>query len=74
MFLLIDNYDSFVFNFKNYFGELGPGVAVARNEALGVDEALALKPKAICILPGPCEPDQAGICLDLITARAKFRC
>lgn len=70
MLLLIDNYDSFVYNLKHYFGELGAEVVVARNDALGVEEALALEPEAICLSPGPCEPDQAGICLDLIAAAA----
>jgi len=70
MLLLIDNYDSFTYNLWHYFGELGVQVEVARNDALTVDEALARRPEAIVISPGPCDPDKAGICLDLIHAAA----
>jgi anthranilate synthase component 2 len=70
MLLLIDNYDSFTYNLWHYLGELGPDVEVRRNDAVTVDEALALEPKAIVISPGPCDPDRAGICLELITAAA----
>ena len=68
MLLLIDNYDSFTFNLVHYFGELGADVAVHRNDALTVDQALALKPDGIVLSPGPCDPDQAGICLALTHA------
>lgn len=68
MYLLIDNYDSFVYNLYHYFGELGAEMEVKRNDAVAVQEALALKPKGIVISPGPCDPDQAGICLALIEA------
>ncbi len=68
MILLIDNYDSFTYNLWHYLGELGAEVAVWRNDTLSVDEALALKPNGIVISPGPCDPDKAGICLDLIKA------
>ena len=68
--MLIDNYDSFIYNLKHYFGELGADVVAYRNDALSAGEALALKPEAICLSPGPCEPDQAGICLDLVAATA----
>ena len=68
MLLLIDNYDSFTYNLWHYFGELGVEVEVARNDALTVAEALARRPEAIIISPGPCDPDKAGICLDLIAA------
>ena len=68
MLLLIDNYDSFIYHLKHYFGELGADVVVYRNDALSAGEALALKPEAICLSPGPSEPDLAGICLDLIAA------
>lgn len=70
MFLLIDNYDSFTYNLWHYLGELGAEVAVRRNDALTVAEALALAPQGIVISPGPCDPDRAGICLDLIAAAA----
>jgi anthranilate synthase component 2 len=66
MFLLIDNYDSFTYNLVHYLGEEGAEVVVRRNDALSADEALALKPQGIVLSPGPCDPDRAGICLDLI--------
>jgi anthranilate synthase component 2 len=64
--LLIDNYDSFTYNLFHYLGELGAKVAVKRNDELTADEALAMKPEAIVLSPGPCTPNEAGICLDLI--------
>jgi anthranilate synthase component 2 len=64
--LLIDNYDSFTYNLFHYLGELGADVVVKRNDELTADEALALKPEAIVLSPGPCTPNEAGICLDLI--------
>ena len=70
MLLLIDNYDSFTYNLVHYLGELGATTEVRRNDALSVAEALALRPEAIVISPGPCDPDRAGICLELITAAA----
>ncbi len=70
MFLLIDNYDSFTYNLWHYLGELGAHVEVRRNDALSVDEALDLDPEGIVLSPGPCDPDQAGICLDLIAKAA----
>lgn len=70
MLLLIDNYDSFTYNLVHYFGELGAEVAVHRNDALSVSEAMALQPDAIVLSPGPCAPDQAGICLELTKAAA----
>jgi len=66
MFLLIDNYDSFVYNLRHYLGELGAEVVVKRNDAMTVEAALALQPQGIVISPGPSDPDRAGICLDLI--------
>ncbi|WES31371.1 anthranilate synthase component II [Varunaivibrio sulfuroxidans] len=66
MFLLIDNYDSFTYNLLHYLGELGANVVVKRNDALSAEEALALRPQGVVISPGPCDPDRAGICLDLI--------
>lgn len=73
MLLLIDNYDSFTFNLVHYLGELGADVTVRRNDALDVQEALALKPAGIVLSPGPCDPDQAGICLALTEAAAETR-
>ena len=66
MFLLIDNYDSFTYNLRHYLGELGAEVDVRRNDSLTVAEAIELKPQGLVISPGPCDPDRAGICLDLI--------
>ncbi len=70
MILLIDNYDSFTFNLVQFFGDLGATCDVRRNDALSPAEALALKPEAIVLSPGPCTPNEAGICLDLIAAAA----
>jgi anthranilate synthase component 2 len=66
MFLLIDNYDSFTYNLWHYLGELGAEVVVRRNDALSVQEALAMRPQGIVISPGPSDPDHAGICLELV--------
>jgi anthranilate synthase component 2 len=66
MLLLIDNYDSFTYNLFHYLGELGAEVVVKRNDELTAAQALALKPEGIVLSPGPCDPDRAGICLDLI--------
>jgi len=66
MILLVDNYDSFTFNLYQYLGELGADVKVVRNDALSVEEALALRPERIVISPGPGTPDEAGISLELI--------
>lgn len=68
MLLLIDNYDSFTYNLFHFLGELGEEVVVKRNDKISVAEALALEPNAIVLSPGPCDPDKAGICLDLIKA------
>ena len=73
MLLLIDNYDSFTYNLVHYFGELGANVVVHRNDALNVQEAMALKPSAIVLSPGPGTPDQSGICLALTEAAAETR-
>jgi len=67
---LIDNYDSFTFNLVHYIGELGAEVSVWRNDAISVDDALAARPDAIVLSPGPCTPNEAGICLDLVRAAA----
>ena len=68
MILVIDNYDSFTYNLVHYLNELGAQTKVVRNDALGVDEALGLRPEAVLLSPGPCTPDQAGICLPLLAA------
>ncbi|MDR7126925.1 aminodeoxychorismate/anthranilate synthase component II [Pseudotabrizicola sp. 4114] len=68
MLLLIDNYDSFTYNLVHYFGELGADVVVKRNDALTVQDVLAMAPEAIILSPGPCDPAAAGICLPLTTA------
>jgi anthranilate synthase component II len=66
MLILIDNYDSFTYNLVHYLGELGTESVVKRNDKVSVEEVLDLKPKAIVLSPGPCTPNEAGICLDLI--------
>lgn len=73
MLLLIDNYDSFTYNLVHYLGELGADVVVRRNDALNVQEAMAMNPAAILLSPGPCDPAQAGICLALTEAAAETR-
>ncbi len=70
MILLIDNYDSFTYNLVHYLGELGAEVEVYRNDAISPMEALDKRPAGIVLSPGPCDPDKAGICLDLIAATA----
>lgn len=71
MLLLIDNYDSFTYNLVHYLGELGAEMVVRRNDALNVQEAMAMNPAGILLSPGPCDPDQAGICLALTQAAAE---
>ncbi len=66
MLLLIDNYDSFTFNVKHYFNELGAEVTTYRNDKITLKKIYQLKPKAIILSPGPCTPNEAGICLSLI--------
>ncbi|MDT8856340.1 aminodeoxychorismate/anthranilate synthase component II [Paracoccaceae bacterium Fryx2] len=73
MLLLIDNYDSFTYNLVHYLGELGADVLVRRNDALDVQAAIALRPSAIVLSPGPCDPAQAGICLPLTLAAAEAK-
>lgn len=72
MILLIDNYDSFTWNLVHYFGEAGADVVVRRNDALSVDEALAMGAQGIVISPGPCDPAQAGIIVPLIQRVAQL--
>src|SRR6188472_4640031 len=66
MLTLIDNYDSFTYNLVHFLGELGASTRVYRNDKVSVDDVLAEGPEAIVLSPGPCDPDRAGICLDLI--------
>ena len=73
MLLLIDNYDSFTYNLVHYLGTLGADVKVQRNDKLSVADALAMNPAGILLSPGPCDPDQAGICLELTKAAAEHR-
>ncbi|MDE2183993.1 MAG: aminodeoxychorismate/anthranilate synthase component II [Alphaproteobacteria bacterium] len=66
MLLLIDNYDSFTYNLFHYLGQLGAEVVVKRNDELSASDVLTMKPEAVVLSPGPCTPNEAGICLDLI--------
>ena len=70
MIVLVDNYDSFAFNLVHYLGGLGADVVVHRNDKVTIDDVLGAKPEAIVLSPGPCTPNQAGICLDLIEKAA----
>ena len=70
MLLVIDNYDSFTWNLVHYLGELGAEPHVVRNDKISADEALARRPEAIVLSPGPCTPNEAGICLELIEKAA----
>ena len=66
MILVVDNYDSFTWNLVHYLAELGAETRVVRNNDLTAAEAWALKPEAVLLSPGPCSPNEAGICLDLL--------
>jgi anthranilate synthase/aminodeoxychorismate synthase-like glutamine amidotransferase len=66
MVLMIDNYDSFTYNLVQYLGELGQEVLVYRNDRITLEEIAALNPSHVILSPGPCTPNEAGICLDLI--------
>src|SRR5215469_6022229 len=66
MIVLIDNYDSFTFNLVHYLGSLGARVVVHRNDKVSTDDVIAIDPEAIVLSPGPCTPNEAGVCLDLI--------
>jgi anthranilate synthase component 2 len=68
MIVLIDNYDSFTFNLFHYLGGLGADVVVHRNDKISTADVMAAAPEAIVLSPGPCTPNEAGICLDLIAA------
>src|ERR1044071_2673315 len=71
MIVLVDNYDSFTFNLVHYLGGLGADVVVHRNDKVAVADILAAEPEAIVLSPGPCTPNEAGICLDLIGQAAE---
>lgn len=73
MLLLIDNYDSFTYNLVHYLGDLGAEIEIRRNDAIVVQQAMAMNPAGIILSPGPCDPDQAGICLALTAAAAETR-
>lgn len=66
MITLIDNYDSFTYNLVHYFGELGAEADVVRNDKITVDEVIERAPKALVLSPGPCSPNEAGVCLELV--------
>jgi anthranilate synthase component 2 len=68
MILVVDNYDSFTYNLVHYLNELGAETLVHRNDALTVEQALALRPQGVLLSPGPCTPNEAGICLGLLAA------
>ena len=70
MIVLIDNYDSFTFNLVHYLGELGANVVVHRNDKISARDVIAADPDAIVLSPGPCTPNEAGICLDLVEQAA----
>ena len=73
MILLIDNFDSFTFNLFHFLGDLGVAVEVRRNDAVSVQDVMAMRPDAVLLSPGPCTPNEAGICLPLIAAAAETR-
>ena len=66
MILIIDNYDSFTYNIYHYFGEIGAESNVYRNDKININEIIKLNPKAIVLSPGPCTPNEAGICIDIV--------
>jgi anthranilate synthase component 2 len=68
MILVVDNYDSFTYNLVHYLAELGAATRVIRNDAMSAEEALATRPQAVLLSPGPCTPNEAGMCLDLLAA------
>jgi len=73
MLLVLDNYDSFTYNLVHFLGELGAETVVRRNDALTADQAIAMRPQGIVLSPGPCDPDRAGICLELVERAADER-
>ena len=73
MFILIDNYDSFTYNLVHFLGELGAKVDVVRNDQITPLDVLDRRPEGVILSPGPCTPDEAGICLDMVGAAARAR-
>ena len=71
MILIIDNYDSFTYNLVHLIGDLSPKIVVKRNDAITITDAINMKPSGIVLSPGPCDPDQAGICLELTLKAAE---
>ena len=67
MLLVIDNYDSFTYNLVQFFGELGAEMEIRRNDEITVEEIKDLKPERICISPGPCSPNEAGVSCEVIS-------
>lgn len=63
---MIDNYDSFVYNLVQYFGELNEDMVVKRNDEITIDDIKTLNPEIIVLSPGPCSPNEAGICMDVV--------
>ncbi|MEJ2402432.1 MAG: aminodeoxychorismate/anthranilate synthase component II [Xanthomonadales bacterium] len=68
MILMIDNYDSFTWNLVQYLGELGAEVETVRNDAVSLGDIIGMRPEAVVLSPGPCTPDEAGICLEVVRA------
>lgn len=73
MLLFIDNYDSFTYNLVHYFGQAGATIKVVRNDELSLEDILALEPKGIVLSPGPCSPNEAGVCVPLVSVAAEKR-
>ncbi len=71
MFLLIDNYDSFTYNLYHFLGEQGAELEVVRNDEITVEEVLAKQPEGVILSPGPCTPNEAGICLEMVSVAAE---
>ena len=72
MILMIDNYDSFTYNLVQYLGELGADVETVRNDAISLQDIRLMKPEGIVLSPGPCTPNEAGICVDLVQALGSY--
>ena len=73
MILIIDNYDSFTYNLVHLIGALSPNIIVKRNDAITATDAINMRPSGIVLSPGPCDPDQAGICLELTLKAAESK-
>ena len=72
MILMIDNYDSFTYNLVQYLGELGAEVETVRNDEVSIADIVGMKPEGIVLSPGPCTPNEAGICLDVVRGLGKM--